>query len=546
MIVLKGGHIIDPANKRNEVGDIYIEDGQIVAAAEDATDVESYDLSGKIVMAGAIDLHSHIAGANVNMARTLLLEQHPGMDPHPGHLPFSTARWSTYETGRLYAEMGYTTVIEPAVVAHGALHAHLELADIPYIDRGALAVLGNTDFLLQMLRDGESVDMIDDYVAWTVAATKCLGVKVINAGGGAAYKENVRTFGLDDVVPSYGVSSRTILETLVSSVHRIGIPHPLHVHCNNLGVAGSSFITAIETMEAAAGLPIHLAHLQFYGYASEGNQRFSSASAFLAEALNYHKNVTVDVGQVMFGQTVTLSGDVIRQSAALSQARPRKWVLWDGDEVGGGIVPYRYRADNYFNALQWAIGLELFLLVDDPWRVFFTTDHPNGAPFTTYPQIMHLLMDANERAEWLEKLPKAARDMMLLPHLRREYSLYDIATMTRAAPARLLGLPDRGHLGVGATADIAIYTDQPDKTAMFSNADYVFKDGELIVEHGKVKPYRWGRTHFVVPPIGSGAIEERLKRYHQQRYGSKSFDAFSVPSAFSGRPYFFEEQPCLI
>ena len=33
--------------------------------------------------------------------------------------------------------------------------------------------------------------------------------------------------------------------------------------------------------------------------------------------------------------------------------------------------------------------------------------------------------------------------------------------MTRAAPARLLGLADRGHLGPGALADIAVYDDQP-------------------------------------------------------------------------------------
>ena len=37
---------------------------------------------------------------------------------------------------------------------------------------------------------------------------------------------------------------------------------------------------------------------------------------------------------------------------------------------------YNYRENDFYNAVQWAIGLELFLLIDDPWRVFFTTDHP--------------------------------------------------------------------------------------------------------------------------------------------------------------------------
>jgi formylmethanofuran dehydrogenase subunit A len=541
MIRLKGGRIIDPANGRDETGDLFVDRGRIVAAPENPDDAETYDVSGKIVMAGAIDIHSHIAGGNVNFSRMLLAEKHQASEPHPGHLPFSTAHWSTYETGRLYAEMGFTTVVEPALIPQNALQAHLELADIPFIDKATLAVLGNEDFLLRLLRDGHDENLLDDYVAWSVAQAKSLGVKVINAGGAAAFKENVRTFGLDDVVPSYGLSSRTILQALLASVQRLGIPHPLHVHCNNLGVAGS-FVTAIETMEAAGGLPMHMAHLQFYGYGTEGKRHFSSASAFLAEAISFHKNITIDVGQVMFGQTVTISADVLRQHESRISARPKKWVIWDGEGNGGGIVPYDYKATSYYNALQWAVGLELFLLIDDPWRVFFTTDHPNGAPFTTYPQILHLLMSADERAAWIERLPRSAMKMSLLPQLKREYDLYEIAIMTRAAPARLLGLPDRGQLGVGAAADIAVYTEQENKAAMFEAADYVFKDGELIVEHGRAKPYRWGRTHFLRPGH-DGQIEEWLARYYDSTYGTPS-DIFSVPDRLSASAHRFEEQRC--
>src|SRR5271169_6636795 len=163
----------------------------------------------------------------------------------------------------------------------------------------------------------------------------------------------------------------------------------------------------------------------------------------------------------MFGQTVTISSDVLRQFSARGQARPKKFVIFDGDSNGGGIVPYEYRAGSFYNAVQFAVGLELFLLINDPWRVFFTTDHPNGAPFTAYPEIFALLMDRDLRAQWLSRAPTEAAQMTTLPSLTREYTLYEIATMTRAAPAKLLGLPDRGHLGVGARADVALY--RPDK-----------------------------------------------------------------------------------
>ena len=201
-----------------------------------------------------------------------------------------------------------------------------------------------------------------------------------------------------------------------------------------------NFETALTTIAAAEDLPLHLAHLQFYGYGKEGPQGFSSAAPQLAEAVNAAKSVTIDVGQVMFGQTVTISSDVLRQFSARGQARPKKYAIVDGDSNGFGIVPYEYRAGSFHNAVQFAVGLELFLLIDDPWRVFFTTDHPNGAPFTTYPEIFALLMDKDVRAEWVSRLPAEALAVTTLPSLTREYSLSEIATMTRAAPAKLLGL----------------------------------------------------------------------------------------------------------
>src|SRR5262249_56972076 len=98
----------------------------------------------------------------------LLHEKHQNFCPHPVALRFSTARWSTFETGTIYALMGFTTVIEPAIVPHQSFQAHLELSDIPIIDKGILTVLGNDDFLLSILRDGESPSAVSDYVGSAV------------------------------------------------------------------------------------------------------------------------------------------------------------------------------------------------------------------------------------------------------------------------------------------------------------------------------------------------------------------------------------------
>ncbi len=398
LIRLKGGRVIDPAHDRDAVGDIFIDDGRIVPApAAGRAPDETYDVSGKIVMAGAVDVHSHIAGSNVTMAR-LLMPELPALAAKKGaRIAPTPAAWSAFATGIRYAEMGYTTVIEPAVIPTHAIEAQRELSRIPIIDVGGLVILGNDDFSLGLLRDRAGPSAIEDYVAWTLAHSKCLGIKLINAGGSAAFKFNARSFGLDDEVPAYGVSSRAILQGLQRAVTALGVPHPIHVHCNNLGIAGN-VDTAVATMAAAEGLPMHLAHIQFYGYGAEGPKGLSSAAPRLAEALKRHDNISVDIGQVLFGQTLTLSADILRQFDGRRAASPRKWEIIQGEGNGTGIVPYKYRAKNFVNAMQWSIGFEIMLLAEDLWRVLFSTDHPNGALFVRYPEIIHLLMDKDERA----------------------------------------------------------------------------------------------------------------------------------------------------
>ena len=538
---IKGGRVIDPANRRDAIGEVWMQGGRIIAPPASAEAKETFDASGLVVMAGGIDIHSHIASANTNTARLLLPEQHRAHARRPAGTPLSSAGWSTFETGCLYAQMGFTTVIEPAVSPHHALHAHLELADIPIVDKGILTILGNDDFTLSAIRDGESPAVIRDHVAWTLEGARALGIKVINAGGVAAFKENMRSFSFDDVVPSYGVTSRQIVKALQAAVHELGVPHPLHLHCNNLGLPGN-VETALATIAAAEDLPLHLAHLQFYGYGKEGPQGFSSAAPRLAEALKRAPNVTIDVGQVMFGQTVTVSSDVLRQFMARGQAHPKKYAIIDGDSNGGGVVPYEYKAGSFFNAVQFAVGLELFLLIDDPHRVYFTTDHPNGAPFTAYPDLLALLMDRDLRAEWISRLPPDAVSVTTLPSLTREYNLYEIATMTRAAPARLLGLPDRGHLAPGARADVAVYRPGKDLAQMFRAAAHVYKDGDLVVREGEVTRYRFGRALNVSPAVDA-TMERRMAQYYDERYGLKS-DFMRVPEGAIGRPKPFEGVAC--
>lgn len=532
--LLKNAKVIDPAHGKDGVReDIYIRDGRIVAKPSDAEKIHQIiDLNGKIVMAGAIDMHSHIGGGKVNIARMMLPEyQETKRYTEPeAHIcsPSCThnATPSTTDTGMRYIEMGYTAAFEPAILAINARQAHLEMGDTPMIDKGGYAMLGNDDYFLRLLAGKADQKAINDYVAWTLHATQTIGIKVVNPGGISAFKFNQRRLNLDENNMHYQVTPRQILQSLSRAVNELGIAKPLHVHCNNLGAAGN-FQTTLDTMGASDGIPMHLTHIQFHSYGTEGDKKFSSAAAQIAQALNSNKHISADVGQILFGQTVTASGDNMMQHLNAKIANPKKSVIMDIEcDAGCGVVPFKYRDQNYVNALQWAIGLEIFLSVEDPWRIFLTTDHPNGAPFTSYPHLIRLLMDKSFRNDAFAKLNLDAQAMSNLTSLNREYSLYEIATMTRAAAAQLIGLNDRGHLGVGAAADITVYTDQEDKEAMFSKPDCVFKDGELVVKDGKVVKVVWGKTHTTKPAYDAG-VEKGLKGYFDL-YHTIQLDNFKI------------------
>ncbi|MDE1179174.1 formylmethanofuran dehydrogenase subunit A [Paraburkholderia sp.] len=527
---LRGGIVYDPANGVNgERRDLYIRDGRLVAQRPDdappAAD-RDYDASGMIVMAGGIDLHSHIGGGKTNLSRLLLPEDHradPLRDARYEAVQDAQGRYlrlpscgvctpGTLATGYRYAEMGYTAAFEPAMIASNARHAHLEMGDTPIIDHGAYVMLGNDELFLQMLAARDSEERLRDYVGWTIHASKALGVKVVNPGGISAFKFNQRSLDIDEAHVHYGITPRDVLRSLTHALTELRVPHPLHVHASNLGVPGN-IASTIATMDAAEGLPIHLTHIQFHSYGTEGQRKFSSGAAQIAEAVNARPNVSVDVGQIIFGQTVTASGDTMMQFRNTPLAQPRKWIVGDIEcDAGCGIVPFRYREQSYVNALQWIIGLEIFLLIDDPWRVSMTTDHPNGGPFTSYPHLIRLLMDKTFRDEQLATLHSDAQAVSGLAGIQRELSLYEVAILTRAGPARLLGLTDRGHLGAGAAADIAVYRDDPNREKMFTTPAYVFKDGELVARDGMLVATPTGGIHFVSPDFDR-SIEKTVRAY---------------------------------
>jgi formylmethanofuran dehydrogenase subunit A len=538
---IRGGAVYDPANGVDgDIRDIWIAGGRIVAPPIDphVSAARTLDATGLVVMPGGIDMHCHIAGPKVNMARKMRPEDHRGAPPlvREGEWPSGTggSMPSTFATAYQYAGLGYTTAFDAAIPPIAARHVHEEFEDTPCLDKGFFVLAGNHHYVLDALAERDSAKL-RDFLAWLLGATRAFAPKLVNPGGVEMWKQHVdaANHGLDDLIGGFGVSGRQIVAGIAQAAEELRLPHPVHIHANRLGMPGN-WRTTLETMRALEGRRGHLTHIQFHSYAGGGGDEstFGSAVRPLVEYFNQNDNITVDVGQVLFGATTSMTGDG-PLGYYLHQIYGTKWYSGDTElESGCGIVPIEYKQKSVVHAWQWAVGLEWYLTAADPWRIAMSTDHPNGGSFTAYPEIIRLLMDSAYRREIVSRLPAAVRERSLLADLDREFSLSEICTLTRAAPARILGLKHKGHLGPGADADLALYAPQGDYAAMFQLPRYVIKGGEIIVDDATVLAPRPGKTLHVAPDFDRDR-ESQISDWFNRHYTVR-FNNYSVGEQYLG------------
>jgi formylmethanofuran dehydrogenase subunit A len=321
-LIIKNGIVFDPLNKIDgEKKDIYIKDGKIVAKVNG--DAKIIDASGMIVMPGGVDIHSHIAGAKVNVGRTLRPEDKvPESNEKRTKITRAGTGFSvpsTWVTGYRYARLGFTTVVEPAMPLLEARHTHEEFLEMPIIDKAAMPIYGNNWFVLKYVRE-KDLEKLAAYINWILKATKGYAIKIVNPGGVENWAWGKNCESIDDPVVHWDVTPRMIVESLAKVNEMLELPHSIHVHCNNLGHPGN-YVHSIETFKLCEGIEpknkngrersFHVTHCQFNAYGGTNWGNFESGGSAIAEYVNTHKHMSLDCGQVIFTKyaTTTMTGD---------------------------------------------------------------------------------------------------------------------------------------------------------------------------------------------------------------------------------------------
>jgi formylmethanofuran dehydrogenase subunit A len=550
-LLVKNGFVYDPINDINgEKMDIAIKDGKIVESVNERR-ARKVDASGMMVMPGGVDIHTHIAGAEVNTGRLLRPEDHfKDFEPKTTitRSGVGCSVPSTFTTGYRYARMGYTTIMNPSMPPLEAKHTHEELNDTPMVDKATYPLLGDWWFVLEYLKE-KNLEECARHIAWIMNSTKGYAIKIVNPGGLEAWGFGHNVYSLDDQVPYFCITPSEIIRGLCKVNKLLNLPHTIHVHTNNLGTPGN-YITALETMKCVEDLAtenkpvIHVTHCQFSSFKGDDWRTLESGAEEIADYVNCHSHATLDMGQVIFTDTTTMTADGPFQYN-LHELSGNKWVNHDVEtETSSGIVPFRYKRKSYVHAIQWSIGLELALLIRDPWKIFMTTDHPNAGPFTSYPKIIAWLISKKAREASLKRINPRARSRSLLDSIDRELSLYEIAIMTRAGQARALGLKNKGHLGVGADADIAVYDVNPEKVdssrkyrtvrKAFKKAAYTIKDGKIVVKNGEIQKHVNGATVWLnVQSSELAEVTDDMKRRFRE-YWTVEYENYPVAENYLG------------
>lgn len=460
-IKIEGGRIYDPKNNLNgEETDIFIEDGVIVDGFSCAD--KTINARGKTIMAGGIDIHSHVATYGLNLVRGI----------NRFYLP--------KEIGHIYARLGYTHVNEPLMTQFTSNYVHHELSSIPILDTSSFLVLNLRD-IEKKIKSARRLEEVEKIISIAMARVKAIGVKI--------YEPFVRYTQRMFIMRN--VKAKKALK-FFSDVNRENILRIIiHTYPELLG----------EEIENPA--PFHFSHV---GSVIDGEEAYQKVLTYM------EGGASVDLGLFDFERNLKISSSKhaygeVYGSVDMGLSEP---IVFSRGKAPESETP--------FFALKLALS--------QPFKhISFSTDSPANASFEAYPKIFSWLMKVENRANLFDKE---------LPDF--EYSLLDIARITRQNPADILGLVNKGHLGVGAEADIAIYNIDKDTKASeledrFSDCAYLIKGGDIVIEdHKIVNDQTEKKTYY----RGKGQFDDEPARI-LARYSTFRFDNLMVDEVFTAK-----------
>ena len=422
-ILLKGGHLIDPANGRDETADVLLVDGRVAVVGSDAQGqapegVSEVDVTGKIVCPGLIDIHVHF--------------REPGQ----------TAKESIETGSASAAKGGFTTVVcmpntSPAIDSPGTVSLIQDSAQ--------------RSSKVNVLSSGAITKGIAGEELAPIGSLKSAGVVAITDDGNCVQNNDLMRRALE-----------------YTSMFDL----PIMDHCQDYSLVGAGVMHE-GFWNSTLGLP---------GWPSSGEEMIVARNILLAEKTKAHIHCqhmsaagSIRLLREAKSRGVSISGEACPHHFTLTDATiagSQKFWPEDGKGIcypGEGDRPSWPEFDTNFKMnppLRSAEDREAVIegVVDGTLEII-SSDH---APHCDYEKEVEFA-NAPFGITGLEN--QLAVSLMQFYHSGR-MNLVDLINRFTVAPARLIK-SDRGTLSVGAPADVTVF--DPDEEWVFRREDTVSK-----------------------------------------------------------------------
>jgi formylmethanofuran dehydrogenase subunit A len=529
-IIIKNGLVFDPLNQiSGEINDILIEDGKIVEKFISQNEIKEIDASGKTVIPGALDIHSHIASQQVNWVRLLGTKNKAILE-----------RWNllTLENiAEAYVSNGYTFLLEANVYPTLSRQTIFNFKNLPVVDKGMLLNVSNL-WALEDEFQRAKIQELSFFLSDLLKTCKGFGIKVYNPFEAEMWNFNSVRENIEQGGKLYNFSALDVYRALTEASEVLRLPHSIHAH-----IEGYEYETGKNNLKTI------LEKINFTEIKSEGdgnhmrNQVFHLAHANtynidgdnsdLINQLNKNTNLDLDFAMIGFDQINPLISSDRRLINNYIQQKNTKLIRSAIESEGDSFVGFRkFDKTDIKHCFFWANAIDLALNVENKWQIQLSFNFPNYSHVYDLPQIATWLLSSDARRTFMEDMNPEFLKQTFLNGNDKVLDFNEFIIITRASPAKSLGLGKiKGSFTPGADGDLNILDidiNQIDPSKDFKliekalhNIEYVLKGGQIVKKQDNINLEHSGKIFWTEGKVDKEQREKFMKKkkeFYQKYY----------------------------
>jgi formylmethanofuran dehydrogenase subunit A len=538
-LIIKNGIIYDPLNDIDgEKKDILIEDGKIVEQFSSENDINEIDAANKTVIPAALDIHSHYASQQVNWARLLGTSNKEFND--------TWQRLSLETIARDYLANGYTFLLEANTYPSLALQTIFNFKYLPVLDK---AMLLNTSNLWALESEFER-DVFEDtatFLSDLLDVCKGFGIKAYNPFEAETWNFNELRENIEKEGRLYNFSALDVYMNLTKAVEQLRLPHSLHAHIegyentrgeNNLSI----ILNSLKSMDFPSRNGSENGREQIFHIAHANAYNIEKGRGELISFLNENTNADIDIAVLGFDPINPLitsdRGLLSSYINSNENALFKNAIETEGDSF---VSLRRFNKSNTHDCALWENALALALQVKNKWQIQLSLNFPHYSHVNNIPKIAGWLLNSKVRQDFMNDMNEEFLSNSIFSSNDDVLSFYEYVILTRAAPAKSLGLANiKGGFTPGADGDINILDisvsdlDISKDYSPLENAlrgmEYVIKDGRIVKHGDKIMLDTSGKIFWADGTSDRQAKEKLMKKKKEfyQKYYSVFYDSMKI------------------